>query len=71
MTKIHEINLLGQSIWLDSISRDMFESGQLSDLIQKGVSGLTSNPTIFDKAVSETDLYDNQINQLLKFLDSL
>ena len=64
MTKIHEINLLGQSIWLDSISRDMFESGQLSDLIQKGVSGLTSNPTIFDKAVSETDLYDNQIKQL-------
>ena len=64
MTKIHEINLLGQSIWLDSISRNMFESGQLSDLIKKGVSGLTSNPTIFDKAVSETDLYDNQIKQL-------
>ena len=52
MTKIHEINLLGQSIWLDSISRDMFESGQLSDLIQKGVSGLTSNPTILDNTIS-------------------
>ena len=64
MTKIHEINLLGQSIWLDSISRTMFESNVLSELIKDGVSGLTSNPTIFDKAVSETNLYNAQIKKL-------
>ena len=64
MTKIHEINLLGQSIWLDSISRTMFESNGLSELIKDGVSGLTSNPTIFDKAVSETNLYNAQIKKL-------
>ena len=61
MSKIHEINKIGQSIWLDSISRTMLQSGYLVEMIEKGVTGLTSNPTIFDKAVSESDLYDDEI----------
>ena len=61
MSKIHEINKIGQSIWLDSISRTMLRSGYLVEMIEKGVSGLTSNPTIFDKAVAESDLYDDEI----------
>ena len=61
MSKIHEINKIGQSIWLDSISRAMLQSGYLVEMIEKGVSGLTSNPTIFDKAVAESDLYDDEI----------
>ena len=61
MSKIHEINKIGQSIWLDSISRTMLQSGYLVEMIEKGVSGLTSNPTIFDKAVAESDLYDDEI----------
>ncbi len=55
---LHEIQALGQSIWLDNISRGLIEDGDLSRLVDDGVSGLTSNPTIFDKAMSDTDRYD-------------
>ncbi len=53
---IHE---LGQSIWLDNISRDLLDSGKLASLIaEDGISGVTSNPTIFEKAIGHSDLYD-------------
>ena len=53
---IHE---LGQSIWLDNISRDLLDSGKLASLIaDDGISGVTSNPTIFEKAIGHSDLYD-------------
>lgn len=52
---------LGQSIWLDSISRDMLRSGHLKSLVENGVSGVTSNPTIFEKAIAESDLYDDAL----------
>ena len=56
---------LGQSIWMDFIRRGMISSGQLRRLIEEdGVSGLTSNPSIFDKAISETDDYDEAIRTL-------
>jgi transaldolase len=52
---------LGQSIWLDYIRRDLF-GGDLERLIDEdGLAGMTSNPTIFDKAISQTDLYDAPI----------
>jgi transaldolase len=52
---------LGQSIWLDYIRRDLFK-GELDRLIEEdGLAGMTSNPTIFDKAISGTDLYDDLI----------
>jgi transaldolase len=52
---------LGQSIWLDYIRRDLFKS-ELDRLIeQDGLAGMTSNPTIFDKAIGHTDLYDDLI----------
>jgi transaldolase len=52
---------LGQSIWLDYIRRDLFQ-GELRRLIeQDGLAGMTSNPTIFQKAIGETDLYDDRI----------
>jgi transaldolase len=53
------IRALGQSIWLDNISRELLESGKLASLIaQDGISGVTSNPTIFEKAIGHSDLYD-------------
>jgi transaldolase len=53
---------LGQSPWCDQLSRQMLVSGQLADLISKqGIVGLTSNPTIFQKALAQSDLYDQQI----------
>jgi len=63
---IQKLNTLGQSIWLDNINRAMLEGGELKKLINLGLRGLTSNPTIFDKAVSASDIYDKQIAELGK-----
>jgi transaldolase len=56
---------LGQSVWYDFIRRDLIQTGKLERLIrQDGLAGMTSNPTIFQKAVAETDLYDEDIRRL-------
>jgi len=63
-TKLHELADLGQSIWLDNISRGMIESGKLQDWIDRGLRGLTSNPSIFNKSISQSCEYDRMIAQL-------
>ncbi|HOX54317.1 MAG TPA: transaldolase [Candidatus Omnitrophota bacterium] len=63
-TVIHKLSEFGQSIWLDNINRFLIESGRLSDMIESGLSGLTSNPTIFDKAISASQSYDEKIAKL-------
>jgi len=51
-----------QSLWIDFISRDLIESGKLETLInERGVTGLTSNPSIFEKAISDNNDYDESI----------
>lgn len=55
---------LGQSIWLDSISRDMIKSGELQRFVDSGITGVTSNPSIFDKALSDTTIYDDDLREL-------
>jgi transaldolase len=55
------LNELGQSVWYDNLSRDVLRSGQLKDLIEQGVSGLTSNPTIFKQAIADTNNYDDDM----------
>lgn len=58
---------LGQSIWLDYIKRDLIKSGQLRRLIQEdGLKGMTSNPAIFEKAITESHDYEDDINTLSK-----
>lgn len=52
------LNELGQSIWYDNLSRNVLNTGELGLIIQSGVSGLTSNPTIFKKAIADTADYD-------------
>lgn len=60
-----KLETLGQSIWLDYIRNDMFESGELRQLIEKdGLQGMTSNPSLFEKAISESHIYDNDISAL-------
>ncbi len=60
--RLHE---LGQSLWLDNITRTMLADGTLAGYIEEfSVTGLTSNPTIFDKAISAGDAYDEQIAEL-------
>jgi transaldolase len=65
MNKIQEIQDLGQSVWLDNIHRKMLEKGGLQNLIDKGVSGVTSNPSIFEKAIAGSSDYDDQLVALL------
>ena len=61
MTTLHELHEAGQSVWLDFIKRDMLENGEMAGLVADGIRGLTSNPTIFQKAIGGSDLYDAQI----------
>ena len=57
---------LGQSIWLDYISRELIESGGLEQAVAEGIRGVTSNPTIFEKAVSKGSDYDIDIRAGVK-----
>lgn len=63
--QLRELDTAGQSIWLDNIRRSMFPSGELRALIDKGLRGLTSNPTIFEKAIGSGNDYDEQLHSLL------
>ncbi len=54
----------GQSVWYDNLSRELLRKGELTRLIGLGVLGVTVNPTIFEKAVSEGDAYDDEIREL-------
>jgi transaldolase len=65
-TVIEELALFGQSIWLDNISRSMIKEGKIEEMISLGLKGITSNPTIFDKAISNSSVYDGQIRELAK-----
>jgi transaldolase len=60
------LNRLGQSLWLDNITRDLLDSGTLKRYIDEfSVTGLTSNPTIFDNAISRSSWYDSEIRKQL------
>jgi len=63
-TTIQKLSEFGQSAWLDNINRSMFKTGQLKKLIKKGLRGMTSNPTIFDKAISGSNIYDEDMKEL-------
>lgn len=64
MTATRDLHQLGQSIWLDNITRPMLDSGTLRRYIDElDVTGLTSNPTIYDKAIGGSDAYDQAIKQ--------
>ena len=65
MSRIKDLNRLGQSVWLDFIRRSMLASGELQGLIDRGVSGITSNPTIFEKAIAGSADYDEALRELV------
>jgi transaldolase len=66
MNSIQSLQTLGQSIWLDYISRSLLTSGELSRFISLGVTGVTSNPSIFQKSFCETGDYDSAIKAIVK-----
>src|SRR5215207_5173002 len=63
-TKLHTLAEVGQSVWLDHIDRELITSGGLANYVYRGLRGVTSNPAIFQKAISEGSEYDAQIQQL-------
>ena len=65
MTKLHELAELGQAIWLDYISRSLITSGELQKLVDQGLRGVTSNPSIFEKAIAGSADYDEDLNRLV------
>jgi transaldolase len=66
MSKLAELEKLGQSVWFDFIRRSLITSGELKELIDKGVRGITSNPAIFEKAIAGSNDYDEDINKLTR-----
>ena len=65
MNALKHLNEIGQSIWYDNISRDMLQRGELAAMVSDGLLGVTSNPTIFEKAISGSALYDEQLRELM------
>ena len=66
MNPLKQLNDYGQSVWMDYIRRNLMTSGELRRLISfDGVSGLTSNPTIFEKAIDQSNDYDQELRTLL------
>jgi transaldolase/transaldolase/glucose-6-phosphate isomerase len=69
--RVKQIHSFGQSIWLDFIDRDIIQSGKLKKLIDEdGVRGVTSNPAIFEKAITGSSDYDNEISELAEKTDN-
>jgi transaldolase len=67
MTSLNDLHQLqGQSPWLDNLRRDWIQDGTLADYLAKGIRGVTSNPTIFAKAISGQDTYDDEFGELIK-----
>ncbi len=64
-SRLHQLSALGQSVWIDFLSRDLLETGELERMMREdAVCGVTSNPTIFQKAMSEGTRYDEQLREL-------
>jgi transaldolase len=66
-SRLHRLSALGQSVWIDYVSRELLHSGELAQKMEEdAVTGVTSNPTIFQKAISEGSAYDEQMRDLLE-----
>jgi transaldolase len=65
-SNLHKLSALGQSVWLDYLSREILQTGKLERLMREdAVVGVTSNPTIFQKALAEGDYYDEQLREIV------
>jgi transaldolase len=65
VNRLKQLEDLGQSIWYDNISRSIIATGELQRMVDEGLLGVTSNPTIFDKAISGSTDYDPQLHEIL------
>jgi len=66
-SRLHQLSALGQSVWIDVLSRNLLEHGELERMMREdAVVGVTSNPTIFQKAIADGDAYDEQLREVLE-----
>jgi transaldolase len=64
--RLRDIEALGQSVWIDNISRELLEEGTMRRLVEEdGITGVTSNPTIFEKAMAHSDRYDDAFREAI------
>jgi transaldolase len=64
-SRLHQLSALGQSVWIDFLSRNLVHHGELARMMEEdAVTGVTSNPTIFQKAISQGSAYDGQLRDL-------
>src|SRR6478752_6863396 len=69
-SRLHQLSALGQSVWIDFLSRDLVQHGELARMMDEdAVTGVTSNPTIFQKAISQGSAYDDQLRDLVEHED--
>ena len=69
-SRLHQLSALGQSVWIDFLSRDLVQQGELARMMEEdAVTGVTSNPTIFQKAISQGSAYDEQLRDLIEHED--
>ena len=69
-SKLHELSARGVSVWMDTLSRELLETGELARLNEEdAVVGVTSNPTIFQKAMAEGSWYDERLKRVLRDQD--
>jgi transaldolase len=70
MNRLREIEALGQAIWIDNLNRQLLDDGELERLItEDGISGVTSNPSIFEKGMGHSDRYDDAFREALEDTD--
>jgi transaldolase len=66
-SRLHQLSEAGVSVWIDNLSRDLVQSGELERMMRAdAVVGITSNPTIFQKAISSGEAYDEQLREVLE-----
>src|SRR5918995_2828067 len=65
-TPLTQLSAHGQSVWIDFLSRSFVRDGDLAGLVEQGVVGVTSNPTIFQGAIAQGHAYDEQLREVLK-----
>src|SRR5205085_8411113 len=69
-SNLDKLSARGQSVWIDSLSRTMLEEGELKRLMtEDAVVGVTTNPTIFQKAIASGNAYDEQLKEVLQETD--
>src|SRR5512133_3116150 len=69
-SNLHKLREHGQSVWIDYLSRDLLEQGELKRMMEEdAVVGVTSNPTIFQKAIASGNAYDEQLKEVLQSED--